>query len=99
MLHEGQVLWSGPLDEIKALHHRLTLRFDAPQPQPPVMAGVLSITGAGQEWTVICNGTRAELDAMIAKLGARTVQEHAPSLNDIFVARAGHKDEGMDKSR
>jgi len=86
MLHEGKLLWCGPLDAIKAAHHRLTLRFDTPQARPPVIPGALSINGAGQEWTVICNGARQELNAIVAKLGARIVEEHTPSLNDIFVA-------------
>src|SRR6266478_1624949 len=39
MLHAGKVLWCGPLDEIKAGHHRLVLRFANPQTQPPVLPG------------------------------------------------------------
>jgi ABC-2 type transport system ATP-binding protein len=91
MLHAGKVLWSGPLDEIKAGHHRLTLRFTASQAQPPVIPGVLSIRGAGQEWTIICNGTRSELSTIITNLGGRIVAEKTPSLNDIFVARVAQK--------
>jgi len=91
MLHAGNLLWSGPLDEIKAGHHRLTLRFEAAQAGPPLIPGALSISGAGQEWTVICNGARQELTAMVARLGARIIEEHSPSLNDIFVARVAQK--------
>jgi len=88
MLHAGKVLWCGPLDEIKAGHHRLVLRFANPQTQPPVLPGALSIQGAGKEWTLICNGARQELNERVAALGARIVEEHTPSLNEIFVARA-----------
>jgi len=91
MLHDGRVLWSGPLDEIKAGHHRLTLRFETPQAHPPLVPGALSISGAGREWTVICNGARHDLTATVAQLGARIVEEHTPTLNDIFVARVGRK--------
>jgi ABC-2 type transport system ATP-binding protein len=37
----------------------------------------------------MCNGARHELPAAAEKLGARIVDERAPSLNEIFVAHAG----------
>jgi ABC-2 type transport system ATP-binding protein len=91
MMHEGRLLWCGPLDDIKAAHHRLVVRFDSPQARPPEVPGALSIDGGGQEWTVICNGERAEVAAAVARLGARIVEEHTPSLDEIFVARVGRK--------
>jgi ABC-2 type transport system ATP-binding protein len=91
MLHGGKVIWCGPLDEIKASHHRLVLRFETAQPAPPFISGALSVVGAGREWTVICNGARAELKAAVSRMGARIVEEHTPSLDEIFVARAGQK--------
>ncbi len=91
MMHAGTVLWSGPLDEIKAAHHRLVVRFETPQARPPMIRGALSISGAGQEWTVICNGIRSDLNAAAGELGGRIVEEHTPSLNEIFVARARQK--------
>ena len=89
MLHEGKLVLCGPLDEIKAQHRRITLRFETAQSKPPAITGALSVTGTGKEWTVMCNGARNELPAIAATLGARIVDEHAASLNDIFVAHAG----------
>ena len=89
MLHQGKIVLCGPLDEIKSQHHRITLHFESAPAKPPVIAGALSVTGTGKEWTVICNGLRSELPAVAAGLGATIVDEHAPSLNEIFVARAG----------
>jgi ABC-2 type transport system ATP-binding protein len=89
MVHQGKIVLCGPLDEVKAQHHRITLHFANAQPTPPVIAGALSVSGSGREWTVICNGTRNELPAIAARLGAKIVHEHAPSLNEIFVAHAG----------
>ncbi len=89
MLHQGKIVLCGPLDEIKSQHHRITLHFESAPAKPPIIAGALSVTGAGKEWTVICNGLRSELPAVAAGLGATIVDEHAPSLNEIFVARAG----------
>jgi ABC-2 type transport system ATP-binding protein len=89
MLHEGKLVLCGPLDEIKAQHRQFTLHFEINQEQPPVIAGALSISGKGREWTLMCNGARHELPAAAEKLGARIVDERAPSLNEIFVAHAG----------
>ena len=91
MLVEGRVVLSGPLEDIKAAHCQLTLRFDTAQAGPPDLGGALSVVGGGQEWTVIANGARAELVEAAGKLGARIVAERRPSLEEIFVARAGKK--------
>lgn len=89
MLHQGRIVLCGSLDEIKAQHRRFTLHFEIAPLQPPMVAGALSVMGSGKEWTVMCNGARNELPAIAAGLGARIVEEHAPSLNEIFVAHAG----------
>src|SRR5688572_14418714 len=89
MLVEGKVVLDGGLDDIKACHHQLTLRFEAPQSRPPALAGALSVAGADREWTVICNGGRGELEEAAGKVGAYIVAERHPSLDEIFVARAG----------
>jgi ABC-2 type transport system ATP-binding protein len=91
MMFDGQVVLKGPLDQVKENHHRLVLRFESPQPAAPKVPGVLSITGSGLEWTVICNGSRQETVAAAARLGGRVVLEETPSLDEIFVARAGGK--------
>jgi ABC-2 type transport system ATP-binding protein len=91
IMHQGRVVLSGPLEDIKQKHHRLTLHFERPLLQAPALRGALSIAGAGREWTVICDGARAELTAAAASLGARIVAEHTPSLDEIFVARVGKK--------
>jgi ABC-2 type transport system ATP-binding protein len=88
MVHHGKLVLCGPLDYIKAHHRRFTLHFEIAQTKPPVISGALSVSGAGKEWTVLCNGARSELPAVAAKLGARIVEENAASLNEIFVAHA-----------
>ena len=87
MVQQGKMVLCGPLDEIKAQHCCLTLRFEAAQTSPPQVAGALSVTGSGREWRVICNGARHEWPTVAAKVSARIVEETAPSLNEIFVAR------------
>jgi ABC-2 type transport system ATP-binding protein len=89
MVHQGRIVLRGSLDEIKAQHRRFILNFEMAQSKPPAIAGVLSISGTGKEWAVICNGARAELPSIAAGLGARIVEEQGPSLSEIFVAHAG----------
>jgi ABC-2 type transport system ATP-binding protein len=89
MLHHGEIVLCGSLDEIKAQHRQFTLRFEMDQSKPPAITGALSVSGRGKEWTIMCNGARTELPSIAEELGARIVDERAPSLNEIFVARAG----------
>ncbi len=89
MLHQGKLVLCGPLDEIKTQHRCFTLRFAGSQEKAPRITGALSVSGRGREWSVMCNGTRVELPAIAAGMGAEIVHEHAPSLNEIFVALAG----------
>jgi ABC-2 type transport system ATP-binding protein len=89
MVHQGKLVLCGPLDEIKGQHRRFVLHFETAQSKPPVISGALSVTGTGREWSVLCNGARAELPELAANLGAQIVDEYAPSLNEIFVAHAG----------
>jgi len=89
MLEKGRLLFCGALDEIREMHHHLTLRFETAQVRPPALAGALSCAGTGHEWTVVCNGRLGELQSAVVQLGARIVERRVPSLDEIFVAQAG----------
>src|SRR6516162_4572772 len=65
MLHQGRLVLCGLLEDIKAQHRRITLRFEAPQTKPPLIPGALGIAGTGRDWTMICDGSG------IAKMGAK----------------------------
>ncbi|MGO8696875.1 MAG: ATP-binding cassette domain-containing protein [Limisphaerales bacterium] len=91
MMFNGQIVLAGELDEVKESHHRLILRFDSPQPAVPKIAGVLSLTGSGHEWTAICNGKYEEAVAATSRAGGRVVADESPSLDEIFVAWATAK--------
>lgn len=86
MIHCGRIALSTPLDAIKQTHHRLTLRFPSPQAAPPDFPGALLWEGGGQEWTAICNGAIDDLKRAAARAGATIVEQHVPSLDEIFVA-------------
>jgi ABC-2 type transport system ATP-binding protein len=91
LLDRGRVVLSEPLETIKATHRRLTLRFDEPRLQPPILVGSARWEGSGHEWTSVCQGSIEDLYGKAAGIGARIVEEHTPSLDDIFVARVGSR--------
>ncbi len=95
MLHQGRIVFSGSLDDIKSQHRRFVLRFNEPLQRAPVIAGAIDVTGGGRDWTVMCNGARQTLPAVIAQLGAKIVEERVPSLNEIFVAHAASNSGGF----
>ena len=88
MLHQGTLKLCAPLDDIKAQHRRIVLRFTVPHADPPNVPGAIRVEGAGREWTVICDGSRIHVPAMAQSLGASIVDDCAASLDEIFVAHA-----------
>jgi len=91
LMDRGRIVLSDPLDLIKASHRRLTLRFDEPLARPPVLIGSARWEGSGHEWTTVCQGSMEDLYGKAAGIGARIVDEHTPSLDEIFVARLGSR--------
>jgi ABC-2 type transport system ATP-binding protein len=89
LIHQGRVVFSAELDDLKETHRCLTLRFAEPRAQPPALAPVLAWQGAGQEWTAVCRGRPGELASALADSGAQIVADRVPSLDEIFVARVG----------
>ncbi|MDR3621327.1 MAG: ABC transporter ATP-binding protein [Paludisphaera borealis] len=91
LIDRGRIVLSGPLDEIKRSHRRLTLRFDEPQPQPPALAGTVVCDGFGRDWTAVCPGPIEAVAMQAAGLGGRIVEDQTPSLDEIFVAQVGSR--------
>ncbi|MDZ4857854.1 MAG: ABC transporter ATP-binding protein [Candidatus Hydrogenedentes bacterium] len=89
MLNKGKLVLCASMDELKAQHHTITLQFDQPLQTPPRIDGALSVEGGGREWTIVCNGRMDAVRAAASTLGATIVEENTPSLEDIFIARAG----------
>ncbi len=89
MIHGGRIVMHDTLDDIKASHHRVTLRFSEPRADKPELPGALSWAGSDREWTAVANGDLEELRVTAQALGAEIVDQAEPSLEDIFVARIG----------
>jgi ABC-2 type transport system ATP-binding protein len=88
MIRSGRILFCDSLDRLKALHARLTLRFENPQSAPPILAGALAWDGSGCEWTAVCAGQANHLSSAAAAIGARVVERAPVSLDEIFIARS-----------
>ena len=89
MLHKGMLRLCAPLDDIKARHRRIQLRFNVAPAEPPNVPGAISVDGAGREWMVICDAARIHAPAMARSLGAAILEDSPASLDEIFVALAG----------
>ena len=87
IIHQGQILLTASVDEIKESHRRVTLRFDQSLDQAPQFVGALSQEGGGCEWTYVCNGQTEQLRMAAQALGATIVNDSALSLDEIFVTR------------
>ena len=59
MLHGGQLVLNGRLDELLARHHLLTRAFRLGRGRPADLPGGLDWSGQGTEWTCLCDGELA----------------------------------------
>ncbi len=89
MIHEGEIVINDSLENIKAKHHSITLRFSKPLHDKPKIDGALSIKGKEKEWSIICNGNIDEITSKAKAMGCEIFIDPPPTLEDIFVARAG----------
>jgi ABC-2 type transport system ATP-binding protein len=87
MIHQGRLIMTAAMDEIKETHRRVTLRFSQPVERPPALVGALSHSGQGAEWTYVCNGESQQLRRAAESLGATVVGDAALSLDEVFVSR------------
>ena len=87
IIHQGRILLTAAMDDIKESHRRVTLRFEHALDRPPVLVGTLACDGQGAEWTYICHGESRQLHHAATALGATVVHDEALTLDEIFVTR------------
>ena len=51
IIHQGRIMLTAPMDEIKESHRRVTLRFGQAVDRPLSLVGTLSFAEQGAEWT------------------------------------------------
>lgn len=86
ILHQGRVMLTATMDEIKETHRRVTLRLPQPVMSPPALVGAISHSGGGAEWTYVCAGESEQLRSAAAAIGATVVGDDALTLDEIFVS-------------
>lgn len=91
MIRDGRIVLCGRLDDIKQSHRQLVVRFEAAPATAPRFQTALVLRGAGREWTILCHGERARVVAEVQAAGAAVLSEQTPSLDEIFVAQAAHR--------
>jgi len=89
MMHQGRIVLSDRIDEIKATHRWVNVRFDQPRSEPPSISGVLGWSGTGHEWVGVCTGPLEPFERAVADAGAQIIEQRSLSLDDIFIARVG----------
>jgi ABC-2 type transport system ATP-binding protein len=89
LIHHGEVVLSESLDDVLNSHCWLIARFPESLNEPPLIEGVLRGEGEGREWTILCNGKRQKVEQQLHALRAEIVEQRTPSLEEIFIARAG----------
>jgi ABC-2 type transport system ATP-binding protein len=89
MIHDGKIVMCDSLENIKASHHLITLRFPETLSEKPDFPGAISVEGKDQEWTIVCNDNLDELSAKAKVIGCEIYQETPPTLEDVFVAYVG----------
>ena len=89
IIHQGRIVLTAAMDEIKETHRRVTLRFNEPLAQPPGLVGSISHEGHGTEWTYVCSGSSEQLRRAAEAIDAIVVEDSALSLDEIFVSHIG----------
>lgn len=87
IIHQGRILLTASMDEIKEQHRRVTLRFEQSLDRAPSLVGTISTSGGGHEWTYVCSGERTQLRSAAEAIGATVVDDAALTLDEIFVSR------------
>lgn len=87
ILDQGRILLASPLDQVLVSHYQLMVSFPEPQPYFPQLTGALTWSGAGREWKIVCNGQKKELEAELEAMHCQILEQEAPTLEEIFVAR------------
>ena len=89
MFDGGQLIVQGSLDDVKAEHQQATVRFSTPY-ETLQFKGLLSAQPCMGSWNVVCHGKYEQVLQQLSAMGGEVTQCRSASLQEIFVARAGH---------
>lgn len=97
MINQGKLVLEGSLDTIHEQHHLMTVQLGPGCHSLPVIDGVLSSEQRGNDWTVVCNGKRAEVQQAFESAGIRITHLRNATLQEIFVASVGRSRQPEDQ--
>ncbi|MCF7974203.1 MAG: ABC transporter ATP-binding protein [Phycisphaerae bacterium] len=86
MIHQGQVILSDPMEQIRSSFHKFTLILDAPDRARPALPGLMICEGGPVEWSMICKQDIDSIKQAAKDMHARIVDLASPTLDDVFVA-------------
>lgn len=91
IIHEGRILLTSEMEQIRESHRRLVLQFRNSTNEPPAIDGMLHRTGSGTEWTYWCSGDLEQLQQAAEAMQARILMESTLTLDEIFLLRVGRQ--------
>lgn len=91
MVDRGRLVLHGSLDEIRQRHQLLTVNFPTAVKAIPAVDGILSASGVGRQWTLLCDVDVQEPQRALRGQGAEVTLARTASLQEIFVAKAGKR--------
>ena len=88
-MHQGRVMLSGVLDEVRSTYRRSRVRFVEHFDRPPALDTALVMEGSGRTWSVVHNGSIEQFRHSVLARGGEIVESRDATLEEIFLARAG----------
>jgi ABC-2 type transport system ATP-binding protein len=86
-LAQGQLLLSGPLDELRGRMLRVRLRHDGAPPAPEGLGAVLDVQSEGKEWqATVLDPDRVALADLRHRPGVLDVTEAPLNLEEMYIA-------------
>jgi ABC-2 type transport system ATP-binding protein len=86
-LAQGQLLLSGPLDELRGRMVRVRLRHDGELPAPDGLGAVLDVQSEGKEWqATVLDPDRVALADLHHRPGVLDVAESPLNLEEMYIA-------------
>jgi len=89
LIHQGRVMLSGVLDEVRGSYQRSRVHFVEHLDQPPALDTALVIEGSGRTWSVVRSGSLEQFRQSVFARGGEVVESRDATLEEIFLARAG----------
>jgi ABC-2 type transport system ATP-binding protein len=89
LMHQGRVMLSGILDEVRGAYQRSRVRFVEHFDHAPVLDTALAMEGGGRTWSVIHSGSLEQFRHSVVARGGEIVESRDATLEEIFLARAG----------